>query len=114
TITAIQGYGALFSKAFGTSDVTLDKIAIAISDFERTLMSGNSKYDKGQFTDLEQRGLDIFNDRECHICHKAPAFTDDLFHNSGVAFKNGKIVDEGRFGFTKLNGHEQEAELGAF
>ncbi len=116
-----SGYRALFSAAFGTDQITIERVSRSVADFEKTLLSGNSKWDLNQndpashpLTVREARGFEIFNDRECHICHQPPAFTDDLFHNSGVAFKNGVFVDEGRFGYTKTLGSEKAEELGAF
>jgi len=44
----IQGYRVLFAKAFGTEDFTIDHVARAITTFERTVMSGNSPYDRYQ------------------------------------------------------------------
>lgn len=108
-LTSINGYSPYFVRAFGTPEVTIERVQRAIADFERTLMSGNSRYDRGELNTLEMRGLDLFNDRECHICHKAPSFSDEKFHNTGVAFKNGIFADVGRFGVTKI-----ESETGAF
>src|SRR5882762_9092867 len=42
----IQGYRTLFTTAFGTDDITIDRAAQAITTFERTIMSGNSPYDR--------------------------------------------------------------------
>lgn len=121
TVAQISGYAPYFASAFGTSEVNLERIAKAIADFERTLMSGNSKFDRwtmdpihSPLTELEELGATVFNDRECHICHKAPLFTDGLFHNTGVAFKNAVFADEGRYGFTKLSGTQKAEEMGAF
>jgi cytochrome c peroxidase len=49
-----------------------------------------------------------------HICHAAPLFTDDLFHNTGVAFVNGIFKEEERFGHTKTLGQGKPEEIGAF
>ena len=121
TIGAIPGYKPLFKGAFGDDLVTSERMFRAISDFERTLLSGNSRYDRFvkdpdrvPFTEEEKQGLKIFNGRECHICHVPPFFTDNKFHNTGVAFKNGTFTDEGRFGFTKTLGQGKPEELGAF
>lgn len=121
TLAGIKGYAPYFVRAFGTPNITIALVQRAIADFERTLLSGGSRYDhwihqtgQVQFTDLEIRGLDLFNERECHICHTAPSFTDGLFHNTGVAFKNGAFADEGRYGFTKTQGNPHDSELGAF
>lgn len=44
-LKGIRGYRELFQKAFGT-DVTSEGIAKAIASFERTLLSGNSPFDR--------------------------------------------------------------------
>ncbi len=92
-------YPPLFIKAFGTEVVDSLLIAKAIAQFERTLISGNSKYDKVQrreavLTPAEQAGLDLFqiegpmdgnpNGADCFHCHEFPLYTDNLFHNNGL------------------------------
>jgi cytochrome c peroxidase len=64
-INAIQGYRVLFQKSFGSPEVTIDNLAKAIATFERTLLSGNSPYDrykagsKTALTAAQVRGLDV-------------------------------------------------------
>jgi len=120
TLTNISGYAPYFQTAFGDKTVTIPRITRAISDFERTLMSGNSLWDRWQkdpttvYPIEAQRGYDLFLDRDCKQCHVPPFFTDNLFHNTGIGFKNGNYSDEGRYGFTKLSGSEKDQEKAAF
>jgi cytochrome c peroxidase len=121
TLQSIRGYEPLFHDAFGSSPISVRNAMIAISDFERTLQSGNSKFDKWQndphsvaYTAEEVRGYEIFNDRECHICHSPPLFTDQKFHNSGVSFVNGNFPDEGRYAYTKTIGADKPDDIGSF
>src|SRR5262249_27545000 len=51
TVAGIAGYHPLFAKAFGTPEVTIDRIAQAIASFERTVISGNSPFDRYQAGD---------------------------------------------------------------
>ena len=117
-------YRALFEKAFGPGPATMDKITKAIASFERTLVSGNSPFDKYQFggdktamSPAAIRGLEIFKDPKrgnCVVCHtigeKDALFTDGKFHNLGVGLDSkGELTDLGRYNETKV-----ESDKGAF
>ncbi len=90
-IATIPGYAPFFTAAFGDSTVTFDRIAKAIGVFERTLVSGNSPYDrfvagnKSALTKEAREGLDLFNGKaECAECHSGPDFTNEKFENLGI------------------------------
>ena len=111
-IAAIAGYKPLFKAAFGDETVDIDRIAKAIATFERTIVSGDSPFDKYQAGDKTAmnesavRGLDLFkNKARCSVCHAGLNFTDEKYHNLGVGY--GK--DQGRMDFTK-----NEADNGQF
>jgi len=96
-------YRQRFQKAFGDDDITSQRMLKAIAQFQLTLVSANSKYDKvkrgeAQFTPYEQRGYAIFQ-AKCNSCHTEPLFTDNSFRNNGLA-TNPFLNDEGRFGIT--------------
>lgn len=93
-IASIQGYPELFRKAFGTEKVTAERIARAIAQFVRTLISSDSRFDKYlrgelQLTDDELAGFILFTTEEggdCFHCHGSsgvPLFTTNLFYNNG-------------------------------
>jgi cytochrome c peroxidase len=47
---------------------------------------------------MEKAGLLVFRGKGgCSGCHIGSNFTDERFHNTGVAWRDGKLVDEGRF-----------------
>ena len=88
-------YPTLFSRAFGA--LTIDSILVtkAIAQFERTLISGNAKFDKylrGELmlTPQEINGFNVFMDEsrgDCFHCHGSdnnPLWTDNKFHNNGL------------------------------
>ncbi len=88
-------YPDLFEKAFGTSTIDSNLVAKAIAQFERTLISSNSKFDKYllgevELTPEELNGFNVFMDEnrgDCFHCHgsdKNPLWTDNIFHNNGL------------------------------
>ena len=90
-LTAHASYPGLFETVFGNTLITKELVVKAIAQFERTLVSDNSKYDrflKGQatLTTEEDRGYNLFFSEtgECFHCHGTILFTDNLFHNNGL------------------------------
>jgi cytochrome c peroxidase len=108
-------YPPMFKAAFGSEDITSQNIMRAIAQFERTLISGNSKYDKYvrgeiQFTQQEIDGMNLFADMDkgdCVHCHvMGSTFSDFEFRNTGL---DSIYSDAGRYLIT-LN----EADRGRF
>ncbi|HEY8461163.1 MAG TPA: cytochrome c peroxidase [Blastocatellia bacterium] len=98
-VNEIPEYKPLFAAAFGSEGVTIDTIAKAIAAFERTQLSGNSPFDRfiagdqNAISDAAKRGWELFNGQaRCISCHawnpSSPFFTDNKFHNIGVAAKD--------------------------
>ncbi len=90
-----SAYPELFRLAFKTSTITKELTTKAIAQFERTLISANSKFDRyslGQatLTPEELNGLDVFlreDKGDCFHCHgnpNNPLWTNNLFHNNGL------------------------------
>ena len=88
-------YPSLFEKAFGASNIDSSLVTKAIAQFERTLISANSKFDKFLLGELnlspeELNGFNVFMDEakgDCFHCHgsdKNPLWTDNIFHNNGL------------------------------
>ncbi len=88
-------YPNLFDQAFGASKIDSTMVTKAIAQFERTLISSNSKFDKyllGEttLTPEELNGFNVFMDEtrgDCFHCHgsdKNPLWTDNIFHNNGL------------------------------
>jgi cytochrome c peroxidase len=112
-------YKRYFREAYGTADVTPERVAKALADFERTIMSGDSAWDRWKHTG-DQGAVDavakagdalFFGKAGCASCHSGDVFTDRRFHNLGVGWKAGSeaFADDGRFAVTK-----QAADRGAF
>ncbi|MEO7653906.1 MAG: cytochrome c peroxidase [Bryobacteraceae bacterium] len=107
TVKSIRGYRALFQRAFGTDDFTLDHVAKAITTFERTILSGNAPYDrykagnKSGMTPQQIHGMSIYLDKaKCDQCHEGINFTSNMYANLGVGTDKPK-PDEGRFVVTR-------------
>jgi len=94
-VRAIPEYAAAFQQVF-KRDVTYDDLAAAIAAFERTQFSGNARFDRFIFgeskalDESERRGWALFNGKaRCNSCHAGnavnPLFSDQKFHNIGVA-----------------------------
>jgi cytochrome c peroxidase len=111
TLNAIPFYRELFAEAFGdstnsmTNQISFQQIRYALATFERTLISGNSDYDRfiaGDSSALSasaQRGLALFNSSatNCSVCHSGVNFTDNDYHSTGLT---EFYADEGREDFT--------------
>jgi cytochrome c peroxidase len=98
-----KSYQRMFREAFGTSDITSDRILNALEQFVINMVSVNSKYDKvknGQatFTAQEQSGYQTFL-QKCNICHTEPLFTDFSFRNVGLPVDDS-LLDYGRMRVT--------------
>jgi len=106
-IKKIEGYKAMFKKAFDSEEVTMKKIQYAIATFERTVKSLKSKFDKfvtgksDRFTDQEVLGLHLFRTKaRCINCHNTGYFSDNQFHNDGQTLFGAKDEDFGRYNVT--------------
>jgi cytochrome c peroxidase len=110
-------YKPLFLKAFGPGGVNLIRVEKALASFERTILSGNSAFDRYEYggdktalNPAQIRGLAIFADPtrgNCAACHsindKYALFTDGKFHNIGEGVGDeGEFNDVGRFHLTKI------------
>ena len=122
-LMADEGYRNDFRKAFGPGPITYDMVAKAIASFERTVIAGNSPFDRyyfgGDKTALNPaaiRGFEVFRDPKkgnCVTCHTInntfALFTDNRFHNIGVGAREDQFADAGRYEVTK-----NPADRGAF
>ena len=92
-------YPTLFEEAFPGQGISADLTVKAIAQFERTLISHQSKYDRviaglDEFSAEEELGWALFNNErgDCFHCHGPGLFTDNQFHNNGL---DAEPVDEG-------------------
>jgi cytochrome c peroxidase len=97
-------YLDLFKKAFNDSIITGEHVLKALSQFQLTLISANSKYDQFVRGEVnlnckEQKGLSLF-EKHCNSCHKTPLFSSYEYKNNGLAL-DSTLLDYGRFEITK-------------
>ena len=99
-------YRKMFRQAFGR-EINGEDLARALASYVRTIHSGNSPFDRYIYGDRNalsnetRRGLKVFRGKgNCTVCHIGPTLTDEEFHNTGVAWRDGKLQDEGRFAIT--------------
>ncbi len=102
-LSASNKYKQLFKSAFGSDEITSQKILKAFAQFQGVLYSYNSKYDKYKrnetsFTNEELAGYNLFV-QKCNNCHREPLFTDHDFKNNGLPI-DPTINDFGRENIT--------------
>ncbi len=96
-------YPKMFKAAFGTDEITSERMVKAISQFMMTLVSATSRYDyytlgdQSALTAQEKEGLSLFK-KNCSTCHSGALFTDNNFRNNGLI--PNKINDQGRYAIT--------------
>ncbi len=99
-INALQGYKEQFQKVF-QSDATPENMMQAIAAYERTIISGDTTWDRwkaGDNTAISMsayRGWNIFQAIRCNNCHDGVLFTDQQYHNIGIGMDQ-KEPDPGR------------------
>lgn len=98
-IRSLADYAGLFEAAFGGKGVSAERIGQAIASYERTLVAGDSRFDRWRYggeanalNDTEKRGFELFSGRarcmQCHhVAHRAALFTDQDFHNTGIGWQ---------------------------
>ena len=114
-------YPPLFEKAFGSPQISPEKISLALEQFVLTLTSYRSKFDLAmagltQLTPEEQKGFELFmtefeprmgqRGADCFHCHGGALFTDSQFHNNGLDISSADP------GLRKVTG--RESDVGKF
>jgi len=115
-IQTISGYAPLFKGAFGSDTITVGMVGKAIASFQRTVLSGNSPFDRftiegntEAISRKAQQGRALFFAKaRCLQCHFGSNFTDEQFHNLGIDWDTDR-VDLGRFKVTN-----DPKDIGAF
>lgn len=116
-LSAMKIYQDQFIRAFGTPDITEERIGLAIEQFELTIVSVDSKFDRFEqglatLTPSEERGRQLYfgnadlqngiKGAECVHCHGGPNFSNDFFVNNGLDSESN-FTDLGRFEFSNAD-----------
>ncbi|MEO8617431.1 MAG: MbnP family protein [Luteolibacter sp.] len=119
------GYSDQFNAAFGSTEISGEKIGLALEQYLLTLTSYDSKFDRAfqgraSLSADEQRGFELFMTEyeprtgnfgaDCFHCHGGALFGDQQFHNNGIALTNdpgrikvtGLASDQGKFATPSL------------
>lgn len=107
-LQSIPGYVAEFKKVFGSDKITIEEVTKAIAEFEKTLVTPNSRFDKWLKGDKkalstqELAGYELFKDSGCTGCHNGPAVGGNSFQKMGVVepYKTDNPA-ESRYAVTK-------------
>ncbi len=89
-LESIPAYRAEFKQVFSTSKITLDHVTKAIAEFEKTLVTVNSRFDqwlegdKNAITKDELEGYALFKSSGCISCHNGAAVGGNSFQKMGV------------------------------
>ncbi|MFA6546651.1 MAG: MbnP family protein [Limisphaerales bacterium] len=126
-------YATLFTRAFGTPDITAERVGLALEQFLLTVTSFDAKFDRvmrgeAKFTPEEQRGFELFHTEhdprrgqfgaDCFHCHGGPLFQNIAFANNGLDREpkdlgrylvTGREGDKGKFAVPSLRNVELTA-----
>ena len=110
-LTATETYRDQFTRAFGSEEITPEKMALAMEQFMLSIVSSDSKYDRylagtETLTESEERGRILFETEfnpffpdqsgaDCAHCHGGANFENDLYMNNGLD-TDAEIADIGR------------------
>ena len=100
------GYRKLFEAAYPGEAINAASLSMSMAAFQRTVVMNDSPFDRWlagdakAMTTQQVRGFDVFldaNKGNCAACHSSPNFTDNGFHNIGLAAWGNPNPDMGRY-----------------
>ncbi len=89
-LSSIPAYVAEFKKVFGSDQVNVDEVTEAIAEFEKSLVTPNSRFDKWLGGDKkalnaqELAGYELFKNSGCTACHNGPAVGGTMYQKMGL------------------------------
>jgi len=98
-LQSIPEYAQAFKQIFNTDIITIEQITQSIAEFERTLLTPNSRFDqwlmgkKDALTALELSGDDLFKKSDCTTCHSGIGIGGNLYEEIGL-FEEADEKDE--------------------
>ncbi|MET0117930.1 MAG: cytochrome-c peroxidase [Sedimenticola sp.] len=89
-LESIPEYVTEFKQVFGKGKIDIDQVTVAIAEFEKTLVTPNSRFDQwllgnmDALTAKEKAGYNLFKNSGCVSCHNGPAVGGNSFQKMGV------------------------------
>jgi len=89
-LESIPEYVMEFKQVFGSDEINIDSVTEAIAEFEKTLVTPNSRFDqwllgnKNAITEQELAGYELFKNSGCVACHNGPAVGGTSFQKMGI------------------------------
>jgi len=89
-LASIPQYRIEFAQTFGAGEIDIEKVTRAIAEFEKTLVTPNSRFDRwllgeeNTITVQELAGYQLFKNSGCVACHNGPAVGGTSFQKMGV------------------------------
>ena len=89
-LSSIPQYANEFKLVFGADEITIDHVTEAIAEFEKTLVTPNSRFDQWLLGDPdaitadELKGYELFKQSGCVACHNGPAAGGSSFQKMGL------------------------------
>lgn len=125
-LQAVDYYPPLFQKTFGTEEINVSRISIALAEFVQSLNTYRSQYDIGKqngfadFTSEETDGMNLFfsGTINCNHCHTTANFydtqtlsngLDSIYSDNGRGMITGDLADDGKFKVPSLRNIEVSA-----
>lgn len=90
TIATIPAYRAMFKKAFGSDSFTIDEVAQAIAEFEKTLRTPNAPFDlwlmgdDSAISEEQKEGYALFKQKGCTACHNGELLGGNMYQKMGL------------------------------
>jgi cytochrome c peroxidase len=115
-LSKIPSYATMFEKVFGKNSITKENIGKAIASFERTLIAGNSSFDKYMHGNKKamsaaaQRGMKLVQDVGCTACHSGANFNGDKLKMGEGNFQKFPVFAESEF----IKKYKLNADTGRF
>ena len=105
-LQSIPGYVREFKQVFGKDKLDIDQVTTAIAEFEKTLVTPNSRFDqwllgkKDALTKTELEGYKLFKDSGCVACHNGEAVGGNSFQKMGLVEPYKGNMPDGRAAVT--------------
>lgn len=110
-LQADETYAASFKKIYGKDVITKENVADAIAEFEKTLITPDSRFDdylrgdEKALSALEKKGFELFQDKGCMSCHTGTYFGGESYQAMAEEYftDRGNLTDAdyGRYNVTK-------------